>query len=49
MQNRQICSQCGTSVQEILETGFVGCEKCYEMPAIKEAVNKMYNGKKHKI
>lgn len=43
------CSKCNTSVQEILETGFVGCEKCYEMPEIKTAVDKLFGGKKHKV
>lgn len=42
------CTKCGTTANEILETGFVGCEKCYEMPSIKKAVDKMYGGKKHK-
>ena len=42
------CPKCGTSVEEILETGFVGCEKCYELPTIKKAVEKMFNRKKHK-
>ncbi|MBP3431421.1 MAG: hypothetical protein J6K39_01015 [Clostridia bacterium] len=42
------CSKCGTSFEEILETGFVGCEKCYEMQSMKKAVDKLFNGKKHK-
>ena len=42
------CQKCGTSAEEILETGFVGCEKCYELPTVKQAVEKMFNGKKHK-
>ena len=42
------CPKCGTTANEILETGFVGCEKCYEMPSIKKAVDKMYGRKKHK-
>ena len=42
-----VCPKCGTSVEEILETGFVGCEKCYEMPKIKEVVDKMFGGKRH--
>lgn len=42
------CPKCGTTVQEILETGFVGCEQCYKMPAISQAVDKMFGGKKHK-
>ena len=47
--SEEICPKCGTSVDEILETGFVGCEKCYELPKIKMAVDKMFGGKKHKI
>ena len=43
------CSKCGTTVDEILETGFVGCEKCYELPEVKKAIEKMYCGRKHKI
>lgn len=42
------CPKCHTSVEEILETGFVGCEKCYEIPAIKEAVDAIFGGKRHK-
>ena len=42
------CSKCGTTEEEILETGFVGCEKCYELPEIREAVTKLFNGKTHK-
>ncbi len=42
------CPKCNTSVDEILESGFVGCEKCYEIPEIRDAVKKMYKGKKHK-
>jgi protein-arginine kinase activator protein McsA len=43
-----ICQKCGTSVQEILETGFVGCENCYKLPQIKRAVDAMFEGKTHK-
>jgi len=46
MHNR--CSKCGTSVQEIMETGFVGCEKCYDLPEVRGAVEKIFKGKKHK-
>ena len=42
------CPKCGTSVHEILETGFVGCEQCYKMPEIQKAVDKMFGGKTHK-
>ena len=48
MSEREVCPKCGTSFEEILETGFVGCEKCYEMPQVKQAVNRLFGGKKHK-
>ena len=48
MQN-EVCPKCHTSVEEILETGFVGCEKCYDLPAVKKAVDKMFKGKRHKL
>ncbi len=46
--NKEICQKCHTSVEEILETGYVGCEKCYEMLSVIKAVDKMYGGKRHK-
>ena len=46
---RSVCPKCNTSVDEILETGFVGCEKCYEIEEIKLAVDKLFDGKKHKF
>lgn len=49
LENGDFCMKCGTSEQEILETGFVGCEKCYELPAIKTAVDKLFGGKRHKM
>ncbi len=43
------CPYCNTTYNEILQTGFVGCAHCYEeIEPLKEAVEKMYNGKKHK-
>lgn len=42
-----VCPKCHTSVDEIMQTGFVGCEKCYELPEIKAAVERMYEGKRH--
>ena len=42
------CPYCNTSYGEILQTGFVGCDRCYEMPEMKEAIKKMYGNKKHK-
>lgn len=44
---QEICPKCGTSVNEILETGFVGCEKCYELSQIKKAVDRMFGGRTH--
>jgi len=45
----EVCPKCKTSAQEILETGFVGCEKCYEMPTIRAAVDRLFCGKRHKF
>lgn len=43
------CPFCGTSYEEIVETGFVGCQKCYqEIDELKKAINSLYAGKKHK-
>ncbi len=43
------CPYCHTSYKEILQTGFVGCEHCYqEIEELKNAVKGLYNGKKHK-
>ena len=42
------CAKCGTTAEEILQTGFVGCEKCYELPEIREAIFKLHGGKTHK-
>ena len=43
------CPYCNTSYNEILQTGFVGCDKCYsEIAELKEAVKKMYGNKTHK-
>lgn len=43
------CSFCGTSYKEVMQTGFVGCEKCYqELPDLRAAVAQLYNGKKHR-
>ena len=43
------CPYCGTSYSEILQTGFVGCAKCYqEIDELKDAVNDLYGNKKHK-
>lgn len=44
----QECPKCHTSVEEIMQTGFVGCEKCYEIPQVRDAINKLFSGKKHK-
>lgn len=46
--NQKQCNYCKTSLNEIFETGFVGCEKCYEMEEVKLLVEKIYGNKKHK-
>ena len=44
-----ICPYCNTSYNEILQTGFVGCKKCYqEIEGLKEALKKLYGDKTHK-
>ncbi len=43
------CPYCNTSYNEILQTGFVGCSRCYEeIEELQIAVEKMYAGKSHK-
>ena len=43
------CPYCDTSYNEILQTGFVGCQRCYsEVDSLKEAIKQMYGDKKHK-
>lgn len=43
------CPYCNTSYNEILQTGFVGCQRCYEeIDQLKEAVKNLYGDKKHK-
>lgn len=44
-----ICENCGTSYSEIVESGFVGCEKCYSnITNLQVAIDKMYDGRKHR-
>ena len=43
------CPYCNTSYNEILQTGFVGCSRCYyEIDQLKETLKKMYGDKTHK-
>lgn len=43
------CPYCNTSYEEIRQTGFVGCARCYqEIDELKNLVHKLYKGKKHK-
>lgn len=43
------CPYCHSSYGEILQTGFVGCQRCYEeIDGLKEALNELYGDKKHK-
>ncbi len=45
----KICPYCNTTYNEILQTGFVGCSRCYsEIEELKASVNQMFGGKKHK-
>ena len=46
---REICKFCGTSFDEILENGFVGCEHCYqEIEGLRQSIDSMFKGRKHK-
>lgn len=43
------CSYCNTTYKEVLQTGFVGCEHCYEeMKNLRVVVKNLYGGKTHK-
>lgn len=43
------CPYCQTSYNEILQTGFVGCQHCYfEIEALKKTLKDLYGDKKHK-
>lgn len=43
------CPYCGTSYDEILQTGFVGCENCYkEIDSLKDHVASLYCGRKYR-
>ena len=45
----KICPYCNTTYNEIMQTGFVGCSRCYEeIEQLKMAVEKMYSGKTHR-
>ncbi len=45
----QKCPYCKTSYKEILQTGFVGCERCYfELDGLKDALSRLYGDKKHR-
>ncbi len=46
---KDVCKYCGTTYEEVLDNGFVGCAHCYqEIEPLREAVSKMYGGKKHR-
>ena len=43
------CPYCNTSYSEIVQTGFVGCQRCYqEIDELKKTVHILYGEKKHK-
>ena len=43
------CPYCNTSINEIKQTGFVGCARCYqEIDELKDLVHKLYGDKKHR-
>lgn len=43
------CPNCGMPFREILQTGKVGCDRCYDVFAkqLKPALHRMHGGKKH--
>ncbi len=45
---KEICVFCGLSFEEILASGQVGCEKCYEISDLRKKIGQIYAGKKHK-
>ena len=46
---RDRCKYCNTTFDEIIESGFVGCDKCYqEIEPLRVAIDKMFDGKRHK-
>lgn len=44
-----ICPKCGTTSDDFLETGYVGCPNCYKefAPVIMPAIQKMQNAVRH--
>lgn len=43
------CPYCQSSFAEILQTGFVGCQRCYEeIEGLKNSLSKLYGDKTHK-
>ena len=43
------CPNCNTTYREILQTGFVGCEQCYQnIDELKNAVKSLYKGKRYR-
>ena len=42
------CPYCDTTEEEILQTGFVGCQHCYsEIDGLQEILKGIYGDKKH--
>lgn len=43
------CPYCHSSYSEILQTGFVGCQHCYEeIEGVRELLSSLYGDKTHK-
>lgn len=43
------CPYCNTTFNEIKQTGFVGCARCYqEIDQLKSFVHQLYGDKKHR-
>ena len=47
--SRKVCDQCGTSYEEIMESGRVGCAHCYETFAheLARSIEKIHGKSKH--
>lgn len=44
--DKKDCTYCGTSMKNIRESGFVGCEHCYfEIEQLNQIAKNLFNGK----
>ncbi len=49
LSNNKVCEKCGTSLNEILEDGLLGCAHCFVsfMPVLTQIYSKVFNTKEH--